>query len=348
MTRPYFKKLSYKNNERGILPLVTVIALIIILFITALLIRNGRFKKKDPYISIMEKRYEHKSEYVKRLNHINSTFTHDNKYMTGNNYEEKGSYKWTDMSKVSLNNKISMELADYFNENKIDSDKISIYVISLKGGDQFKLNEEKIFYYDNLDKLLINMVIKRLENNKGIDLEERIELKETDLVGTSLFFTKSSIGVSYPIKELMKISFKNNDKTASNILKRYLKKKQGISFEDLITREYSLGIEDNRNNSEEMIKLARELYDNKFIYQDIFTQIGEKKSESYFQNYILKDSKYNYLNVKDQNYYEFGYIEGINEYLYSINTQDTSEKVIRDIGEIIDRNISDYYLRKEI
>lgn len=330
------------------MPLVGVVALIIIFFTIVIALRGGNLEKPNPYVEMMEKRYEHKSEFVKRLNFINSTFTHDNKYMIGDDYKEKKSYKWTDTSKLSLNSKISMELSEYFKENKIDSDKISIYIISLKGGDQFKFNEEDVFYYDGLDKLLINMVIKRLENNKKIDTEEKIELKNVDIDGSSLFFKKSSVGISYPIKELMKISFKNNDKIARNMLKRYLAKSQGISFEDLITREYSLGIEGNRNNSEEIIKLARELYDNKFIYQDILTQIGEKKSESYFQNYIMKDSKYNYLNQKGSNYYEFGYVEGINEYLYSINTKDIDVEVIRDIGEIIDRNISDFYLKKEI
>lgn len=348
MTRPYFKKLTYKNSNRGILPLISAIVFILILFFLVIIIKDGRKNKKNLYVEMMEKRYKHKSEYINRLNHINSTFTHHNKYLVGKDYIEKDYYKWTDTSKLTLDKKISIDLADYFKENMIDSDKISIYIISLKGGDQFKLNESRAFHYDNLDKLLINMVIKRLENSKAIDVEDKIELKEVDLEEKSLFFTKSSIGVSYPIKELMKISFKNDDITASNMLKRYLSKKQAISFADLITREYSLGIEGSRNNSEEIIKLAREFYDNKYIYQDILTQQGPKKSESYYQNYILKDSKYNYLNVKGQDYYEFGYIDGINEYLYSINATDMKRKTIRDIGEIIDRNINDFYLRKEI
>lgn len=333
------KRSTPKKNIFILIPILVLLLAGILYF--------SKSRKTSNFENAFSHRFSAGSSYLSRLSHTNKNFIMDHSYQIGQKYIEKKFYRWNDKTEMTFDKGLSLELKEYLSEKQIPLEDISVTIVSLKNGDRFNLNDKEERLYSNIEKLLVNMSIIRLLDNKMISTTDKISVLQGDLTVDSVYFTKDSIGLTYELKELMKLSFSKNDITAKNMLKRYVIEKTNTKFDEFIKKEFNITIFDRKSSTSQTINIARELNRHKNLYRDIVA--NDKKTESSdFIKFIVKDESQNYYIKDDTQYYDIGVINGSNQYIYSVYIRKQTDNTISEIGDLIDRKINEYYLLKNI
>lgn len=325
--------------------------LLIFLIISLLVILGkfliGKLQSNNNFENAFAKRHLVDSPYLNRMKNVNKNFIMDHNYQIGKKYVESKFYRWSDKTDMTFDKMLSIELKDYLSYNKISPDKISISLVSMKDGNKFSFNDKKEKTYSDIDKMLVNMALIKLINQKEINADEKISLKRYDLTADSVYFNKQSLGLTYDIRELMKLSLVNNDIVAKNMLKRHIIEKTNEKYRDILKKHFNIIVKDNKFKTYDTVNIAREILKFKDIYRGLLAK-DKKTGESQFIKYIVKGESQNYFLEKKESYYDIGYVSGSNEYIYSIYIENQNPKNISEIGDLIDRKINEYYLLKNI
>ena len=331
-----------KPKKINIIPILALLLLIVLayFFVKTFLKRDNAFSKA------YSKRYEADSLMLNRLNHVNSNFIMDNNYQIGSKYFEKNYYQWNDKTEMTLDKNLSLALKQYFYQKKITPENLSISIVLQKDGEKFTLNDKVKRNYAGIDKLLLNMSLNKLIDSKKANFSDKVSVQKSDLTEESVFFDEATIGLTYEVKELMKLSLQNDDIPARNMLKRYLVEKSKTKYLDQLIKDFNINFADNLASTEETLNLAREFYRNKNLYQDVFLY-NSKKNRSSFIKYIVKEYSTNFTVERDNRLYDVGFIDGPVDYTYSIYAQDLKENEVSELGDIIDRKINEYILLKK-
>lgn len=333
-----------KNNFK------TIFFILISVFLLFVILRKIFFKTNttSSFINSYKQRNSVDSKYLNRLNHINKNFVMDHNYLVGEKYLERKFYRWNDRTEMSFDKSLSLSLKEYLSEKNISLDDISISVVSLEQSDKFSLNDKYERNYLGIDKLLVNMSIIKMLDNKELSLEDKVSVLQSDIAEDSVFFDKNSVGLTFDIRELINLSFSKNDSNAKNMLKRYLIEKRDTKFNDFLKKEFGIGISNDKTNTFETIKIARELNRHKNIYREILIKNSKKQDVSDFQKYIVNDKIQNFYLSGNDIYYDIGIVESSTPYIYSIYIKNASGNIISQIGDLLDRKINEYYLLKNI
>lgn len=331
------KKKSSKSK------LILVIILIFLLIISFVLIKRRR---RDDFTSAYRGRYTIASSNLKRMNHVNQNFIMDNNYEIGQKYIEKDFYRWNDMTEMAFDKYLSLVLEQYLSDKKVKTDDLSISIIALETGNKFGLNDKNERKYSQIDNLLVNMSVMRMIENKTIGSDEKVSVLQGDLSESSSYFSKKSVGLTFDIKEIMKLSLAKNDQTAENMLRRLISDKTKMKFDSFLKREFNLNKENGTLNTSETINIARELNRYKNTYRDLTAEMPNKKEISSFIKFIVNDEHQNYYIENEEYYYDLGYIKGASQYIYSIYMDKPDPQILNEVGDLLDRKINEYFLLK--
>lgn len=333
------KKLKIKPRFYFFLVLLLMLAILIIKLM------SGLFKDTS-YQDAINTRYNPSSNYMTKLNEINSFYVRDNNTESGKSSNIEGI--WRNMKEIALEEALTMELLNFMKLEQIPKDKLSISIVSVEQGDKFNFNQEKQVSYPRLDNLLLAMSLQKADKDGHINLNDTITMIEEDLTESTYFFETSSIGVDYQIKELINLYYKHQDKVASNMISRYTQKKIEKNPTQFINDSFSIQYSYNQSSTEDLLKIAREFNTNPSLYINLLNDQPEKQTDQLYLNYLYIGNAINYLYNQEPIFYDFGYIDSQIDYIYSIHAEDLSVEHINQIADLLDRKINSYYLMNNL
>lgn len=342
--RPKNKK--YKFNKKRLITLSVVFILILLMIFLAVRYIPKIFAIRG-YKKVYEARYSASSLYSENLQKANENYFYDEILYENGRYKRLPIPFLNNKLEITLDKVLHNKVTNYAVEKGLPVENISISIVNMNHGDRFNFNETKVRRFPNTDKLLLSMLYNKLEKTGKIDMKSIFSLKEEDLTENSYFFKGENIGLTYEIKELLKLSFNNNDATSTNMLERYLVELYKIQYPEIVQREIGMNI-NGRSNTSTIIDLARLLYNDPEVYSDILYDLKKEERESGYLNYLSQPNTLNYINNNIEEFYDFGYIRGDISYIYAISTEGIPIENIREIGDLLDRSLHEYYILKSL
>lgn len=340
------KKTKYRLNFKRIIIVLVALALIIGAIVLATNFLRPIFEVRK-YKKVYEKRYSDGNLYVQKLSQSNENYFYDETVFENGRYARLTEPKLNNKLEITLDKILYNKIVDYSVEKKLLLDDISISIINMDKGDRFNFNANKSRKFENTDKLMLSMVYSDLISKGKINPKTTYSLKKEDLMENSYFFKEDNIGLTYELQELLKLSFNNEDITARNMLKRYLIDLYDTNYPEIVRRELGLYF-DVTTNTNTILNLSRKMYHNTEVYSEILYNMDAEKQDEGYLNYISRNNTMNYIDTQIENFYDFGFIKGDINYIYAISTKDIPIENIREMADLLDRVISEYYILKSL
>lgn len=238
---------------------------------------------------------------------------------------------------------LSNKFMDFLDKNNIKQNQFSLY-ISRNNQEILSINSKKTYEID-IDKFIYLLMLRENINNGNIDTDEEISIYKSDFKEGSNVYNSSSINSFHKIETYIDNIFSKNDKLSKIVLDRYIMNK-GISLNDF---------KSNLLDKKEVSKLtAYDLYkfmkfynEKKTVLNNYFKPLLEEKDELFQKSIYTNIENINIMengNLK----YDFGYINNIIPYYYSICSNELTDEQIIYIGDFIDRYMSNDALIRNI
>lgn len=327
------KKIKFNNRFK------IIICLFLLLTIYFVFIQYKRSFNKEIDIS-SEKNYFSKN-YNSNLNLYNKRLVYDKYSNLEGKFTKIQNTEWKIVDPEINSYKTILEdrIYQYLNDKQISPDILSLY-IEKDGKVLLDINsnkEENIGFTDQFKNII------SIDNHIRagvINTKDSITLQESDFSSGSFHYSKSMIGGEVSLKNLVDVIGQSNDWVAQNAINRYLiQKNQNILS----------GINENIANGRSINSLVKILSasteEDSMLYR-IFEKVS---SEEIFQKAIYSSRAKIYMNQIGNNYIiEVGKLNLTYPYYYSIYIEKNDEKIVQDIGDIVDRTINEYESKKII
>ncbi len=223
------------------------------------------------------------------------------------------------------------------------SGKYGVYFIDLSSGYQFGINEEDEFIAASTVKIPINLYLFNKINNGTVNPEELLTYTEADYEDGTGKILKEKMGTRYTIRQLSRLSIQSSDNIATNMLIRYLNRKNIKNF----MRELGGKIVDDEKNiscPKDMAVYMREVYNfcrNKgTLGKELLDYFSNTEFNDRIPAMLPKDIRIAHKIGSNENvFHDVGIIYTNTPYILSIMSSDTIEteatKVIANISKIV-------------
>lgn len=325
---------------------ITILILILVIFALVFVFYYSRKNSNSTTVVSAISRYYTNSDYSNKYNQFNSNLYYK-KYI----YEE-GKYNLLDNTDWEIKNKYSGnfeyylwdKIQEYLDEKNLSQDDFSL---SIKQNDEYllSLNSNLEHNVDIVEIPYLLMIRDGIDNNV-INLEDSVTLIKSDLDNGSNLYTENSVDYKYNIEKIIRDTLNTNDPASRSMLNRYLSGKN-ISVGNYLTEK--LGKSDSENyTTTDMVKLI-ELYDtSNSIINSLFNNIFNN-SDDLFTNSIYSNVGNINKSVNGDNLiYEMGIVNSDTKFYYAIYSNTLSQEQIQEIGDIVNRTISEINLIRSI
>lgn len=325
---------------------ITIFILILVIFVLISVLYYSRKNSIDTSDASAIARYYTNSDYSNKYNQFNS-----NLYYKKYTYE-KGKYNLLENTKWEIKNKYSGnfeyylwdKIQSYLDAKNLSQDDFSL---SIKQNDEYllSLNSDVLHKIDIAEIPYLLMIREGIDDNI-INLEDSITLIKSDLDNGSNLYTENSIDYKYNIDKVIRDTLNNNDSASRSMLNRYLASKN-ISVENYLSEKLDKSDTENYTTTD-MVKLI-ELYDtSNSIINSLFNTIFNN-SDDLFTNSIYSSVGNINKSLNDDNLiYEMGIVNSDTKFYYAIYSNTLSQEQIQEIGDIVNRTISEINLIRSI
>lgn len=342
---------QYSNNrrrKRNLKRRKRKITIIFLLILSILLYIIYKFvsKKNDIHDTSYIDRYYTQTNYSKMFNQFNNNLYYKKYNNVDGTYNLLNSEQWDIKNKYIDNYEYYLwdKLKYYLDENNISQDDLSL---SIKQDEEFVLNLNHLEEFDiDIYYFAYLLFIRDNIDNGKIILDDSISIIESDLVNGSNIFSKDSIGIKFRIESIIRNTINLKDQASKIILDRYLSSK-GLSLDGYL--ESVIGkIYTGKYTTTDMVKLIEVYEKSNSIINSLFSNILNN-SDELFTNSIYSNIGNENISV-DNSYekYEIGVINSDFKYYYAIYTSKLTQKQIQEIGDIVNRTISEINLIRSI
>ena len=330
-----------KKNRR-----ITLLILFVVIIAFSIIFYLSRKKTENLKDTSSIGRYYTESGYSDKYNQFN-----DNLYYKKYKYES-GKYNLVDNANWEIKNKYNGsyeyylwdKLQLYLDENDLSQDDFSL---SIKQGDDYvlSLNSSEEYTVDIIDIPYLLMIRDNIESNI-VNLEDSIAMISSDLKNGSNIYFKNAIGSEFNIEKIIRETIELKDLAAKNMLNRYLIGKN-ISLENYLNEKLGK-LNTEKYTTTDMIRLI-ELYDtSNSIINSLFNNIFNN-SDGLFTNSIYSSVGNINKSINDKELkYEMGIVNSDTKFYYSIYSTVLSQKQIQEIGDIVNRTVSEINLIRNI
>lgn len=235
------------------------------------------------------------------------------------------------------------EINDYIGKF---SGKYGIYFIDTLNGHEFGINEEDEFIAASTVKIPINLYLFNKINNGTANPEDVLTYTEADYEDGTGKILNEKMGTRYTVRELSMLSIESSDNIATNMLIRYLNRK---NIKDFMRDLGGKIVDDEKNIScpKDMAVYMKEVYN----FCRSKGPLGEELLD-YFSNtefngripaLLPKDIRIAHkIGSYDSVFHDIGIIYTHNPYILSIMSSDTDEEEAAKVIANISKKVYDY------
>lgn len=318
------RKKIKKGSKKIKIKIYRLFGLFFTIFVVSVLGLYIFSKKTRPSI---DKRYSIQNRYLSTIENYNTHLQMRNNKIENTIYE-------------SLDTHINNKLKEYIQLNGINPQSFSLTIVNKSNGDRIKYNSEQVSHYEGINKYFLLIVYNELIEEGLIEGNQLFKVKEYDISESSVLITKNSIGQEIKISELLRMAYKQDDQSAKNILNRILTEEINSSLENEIRK--FINYNDQEYSSQQIIEIANKISQNPNIYWEVLN-----KGEANFIKYIDYSNAMTISKESSQNYYEIGTIISNIEYTYALHSNNIDYQNISEIGDLIDREMKNYYIQRK-
>lgn len=316
-----------KNNKKTRNKTLKIFRFLRLLLFVVVVTMVAVFLLSKKASSSSEKRYRSQGKYLNTLENYNLHLESKDEKVKNTIYD-------------SLNVQINKTLEDYLIDNNIERDKISLTIVNKDNGDRINFNSDKVNHYEGLNKYFLLIVYNDLFEKNLIQETDKFVVKQYDISEESVLITENSVDQEIQVNELLRTAYRQNDPTARNILNRILVEELNTSLQNEIRKFINYNNQDYK--TDEVIVLANKVSQNPNMYWEVLNKDNNK-----FLEYIDYSNAMTIRNETGGSYYEIGYIVSNVNYSYVIYAQDIEQAKVSEIGDLVDREMKNYYIQRK-
>ncbi len=326
---------------------VITILILILLISTFLLISYFSRKKsnKSKNISAIG-RYYNNSDFSNKYNQFNNNLYYKKYLYEEGNYNLLQNTDWEIKNKYIGNFEYYLwdKIQTYLDEKNLSQDDFSL---SIKQNDEYLLllNSNVEYNVDVVDIIYLLMIRDGIDN-KSINLDDSISLIKSDLENGSNIYSESSINYKYNIEKILRDTLNIKDSASRSMLNRYLAGKN-ISVENYLAEK--LGKSNIENyTTKDMVKLIEIYNSSNSIINSLFSNIFNNSDDLFTNSIYSNVGNVNKSVISDSQIYECGVVNSDSKFYYAIYSSVLSKEQIQEIGDIVNRTISEINLIRSI
>lgn len=325
--------------------IITLFFLILVIFSLILAFYFSKKKSNTNDISHIA-RYYTNSDYSNKYNQFNTNLYYKKYIYEDGKYNLLQNNQWEIKNKYIGNFEYYLwdKIQTYLDEKNLSQDDFSL---SIKQNDEYLLSlNSNIEYSVDIVEIPYLLMIRDGIDNDVINLDDLVVLIKSDLENGSNLYGQNSIDNEYNIKRILNDALNNKDDAARSMLNRYLAGKN-INVEKYVVEKLGKSNSENYTTTD-MVKLI-ELYDtSNSIINSLFTNFFNNSDELFTNSIYSKVGNINKSVNGDNLIYEFGVVNSDTKYYYAIYSNILSKEQIQEIGDIVNRTVSEINLIRSI
>lgn len=174
----------------------------------------------------------------------------------------------------------------FFNEKTISQSGVyGLYVLRLKDGSNYGVNEKEIFQAASLIKLPIMAGIYMEEERGALSLSSKYKLKNSDKVAGSGSLYSKPAGYEITYRNLIRLMGKESDNTAFNVCRKLLGDSKIVEIINKIGMK-NTSLENNQTTPEDIGIFFDELWNGNIVKNDSKNELLGFMTDTIYENWL--------------------------------------------------------------